>query len=165
MEHLFKNSRLYNVQQAVRPCKSGVDVVLVLNKEDDVSETHAFLEKVMKAANRDQSTYDLLFCSGDESLGDLFQMDSLNFMIFFGIRPSNFDLQFHPRPYYPYEIRGKQIVFFWGIAWMKDHLDDKKKLWEAMKMMFDLPSKDNNETRFATTNAHKLHEVRAMLPV
>ena len=142
MEHLFKNSRLYNVQRkAVRPCKSGVDVVLVLNKEDNVSETHAFLEKVMKAANRDQSTYDLLFCSGDESLGDLFQMDSLNFMIFFGIRPSNFDLQFHPRPYYPYEICGKQIVFSGGIAWMKDRADDKKKLWEAMKMMFDLPSK------------------------
>ena len=48
MEHLFTNSRLYNVQRkAVRACKSGVDVILVLNKEDDVSETHAFLEKVM----------------------------------------------------------------------------------------------------------------------
>ena len=57
MEHLFKNSRLYNVDRAkgISSCKSDVDVVLVLNAEDDVSETHAFLGKVMKAANRDQS--------------------------------------------------------------------------------------------------------------
>lgn len=142
MEHLFKNSRLYNVDRAgISSCKSSVDVVLVLNEEDDVSETHAFLEKVMKAANRDQSTYDLLFCSGDEALGELFQMESLNYMIFFGIRPSNFDLQFHPKAYAPYEIAGKKIVFSGGIAWMKDRAEDKKKLWEAMKKMFDLPSK------------------------
>ena len=61
--------------------------------------------------------------------------------LFFGIRPSNFDLQFHPKAYLPYEIAGKKIVFSGGIAWMKDRADDKKKLWEAMKMMFDLPSK------------------------
>ena len=142
MEHLFKNSRLYNVDRAgISSCKPSVDVVLVLNEEDDVSETHAFLEKVMKAANRDQSTYDLLFCSGDEALGELFQMESLNYMIFFGIRPSNFDLQFHPKAYAPYVIAGKKIVFSGGIAWMKDRAEDKKKLWDAMKKMFDLPSK------------------------
>ena len=85
MEHLFKNSRLYDVDRtSISSCKSGVDVVLVLNAEDDLPETHAFLEKVMKAANRDQSNYEIIFCSGDESLGNLFQMDSLNFMIFFG---------------------------------------------------------------------------------
>ena len=142
MEHLFKNSRLYNVDRAsISSCKSGVDVVLVLNEKDDLPETHAFLEKVMKAANRDKSSYELWFCSGDEALGELFQMESLNYMIFFGIRPSNFDLQFHPKAYAPYEIAGKKIVFSGGIAWMKDRADDKKKLWEAMKMMFDLPSK------------------------
>ena len=142
MEHLFKNSRLYDVDRtSISSCKSGVDVVLVLNAEDDLPETHAFLEKVMKAANRDQSNYEIIFCSGDESLGNLFQMDSLNFMIFFGIRPSNFDLQFHPRAYHPYEIRGKKMVFSGGISWMKDRAKDKKKLWEAMKKMFDLPSK------------------------
>tara|TARA_B100000925_G_C21757453_1_gene366253 strand:- start:177 stop:608 length:432 start_codon:yes stop_codon:yes gene_type:complete len=142
MEHLFKNSRLYNVdRRSISSCKSGIDVVLVLNTEDDLPETHAFLEKVMKAANRDQSTYDLLFCSGDEALGELFQIESLNYMIFFGIRPSNFDLQFHPKAYAPYEIAGKKIVFSGGIAWMKDRAEDKKKLWEAMKKMFDLPSK------------------------
>ena len=112
MEHLFKNSRLYNVERrTISSCKSVIDVVLVLNTEDDLPETHAFVEKVMKAANRDQSTYDLLFCSGDEALGELFQMESLNYMIFFGIRPSNFDLQFHPKAYAPYEIAGKKIVF------------------------------------------------------
>ena len=142
MEHLFKNSRLYNVDRtSISYCKSGVDVVLVLNAEDDLPETHAFLEKVMKAANRDQSNYEIMFCSGNESLGDLFQMDSLNFMIFFGIRPSNFDLQFHPRAYHPYEIRGKKMVFSGGISWMKDRAEDKKKLWGAMKMMFDLSEK------------------------
>ncbi|HCE84752.1 MAG TPA: hypothetical protein DEO99_01265 [Bacteroidetes bacterium] len=141
MEHLFKNSRLYNVDRAsISSCKSGVDVVLVLNTEDDLPETHVFLEKVMKAANRDQSSYELKFCSGDESLGDFFQMEKLQFLIFFGIRPSNFDLQFHPKAYQPYEIRGKKIVFSGGIAWMKDRAEDKKKLWEAMKKMFDLPS-------------------------
>ena len=142
MEHLFKNSRLYDVDRtSISSCKSGVDVVLVLNAEDDLPETHAFLEKVMKAANRDQSNYEIMFCSGDESLGDLFQMDSLNFMIFFGIRPSNFDLQFHPRAYHPYEIQGKKMVFSGGISWMKDRAEDKKKLWGAMKMMFDLSVK------------------------
>ena len=142
MEHLFKNSRLYDVDRtSISSCKSGVDVVLVLNAEDDLPETHAFLEKVMKAANRDQSNYEIMFCSGNESLGDLFQMDSLNFMIFFGIRPSNFDLQFHPRAYHPYEIRGKKMVFSGGISWMKDRAEDKKKLWGAMKMMFDLSEK------------------------
>ena len=142
MEHLFKNSRLYDVDRtSISSCKSGVDVVLVLNAEDDLPETHAFLEKVMKAANRDQSNYEIMFCSGDESLGNLFQMDSLNFMIFFGIRPSNFDLQFHPRAYHPYEIRGKKMVFSGGISWMKDRAEDKKKLWGAMKMMFDLSVK------------------------
>ncbi len=142
MEHLFKNSRLYDVDRtSISSCKSGVDVVLVLNAEDDLPETHAFLEKVMKAANRDQSNYEIIFCSGDESLGNLFQMDSLNFMIFFGIRPSNFDLQFHPRAYHPYEIRGKKMVFSGGISWMKDRAEDKKKLWGAMKMMFDLSVK------------------------
>ena len=142
MEHLFKNSRLYDVDRtSISSCKSGVDVVLVLNAEDDLPETHAFLEKVMKAANRDQSNYEIIFCSGDESLGNLFQMDSLNFMIFFGIRPSNFDLQFHPRAYHPYEIRGKKMVFSGGISWMKDRAEDKKKLWGAMKMMFDLSEK------------------------
>ena len=142
MEHLFKNSRLYNVDRtSISSCKSGVDVVLILNAEDDLPETHAFLEKVMKAANRDHSNYEIMFCSGDESLGDLFQMDSLNFMIFFGIRPSNFDLQFHPRAYHPYEIRGKKMVFSGGISWMKDRAEDKKKLWGAMKIMFDLSVK------------------------
>ena len=66
MEHLFKNSRLYNIERrSISDCKSGVDVVLVLNEEDDLPETHAFLEKVMKAANRDQSNYKIMFCSGD----------------------------------------------------------------------------------------------------
>ena len=142
MEHLFKNSRLYNVKRrSISDCKSGVDVVLVLNAEDDVPETHAFMEKVMKAANRDQSSYELRFCSGDESLGDFFQMDNLQYLIFFGIRPSNFELQFHPKAYQPYEIAGKKIVFSGGISWMKDRAEDKKKLWEAMKMMFDIPLK------------------------
>ena len=142
MEHLFENSRLYNVERkSISDCKSGVDVILVLNEEDNVPETHAFLEKVMKAANRDQSAYELRFCSGDEALGELFQMEELQFLIFFGIRPSNFDLQFHPKAYYPYEIAGKKIVFSGGIAWMKDRAEDKKKLWDAMKKMFDLPSK------------------------
>lgn len=142
MEHLFRNSRLYSVERTgINYCKSGIDVVLVLNKEDDVPETHAFLEKVMKAANRDQSSYELRFFSGDESLSDLFQMEKLRFLIFFGIRPSNFDLQIHPKAYQPYEILGKKIVFSGGIAWMKDRAEDKKKLWEAMKMMFDLPQK------------------------
>ena len=140
MEHLFKNSRLYNIARAsISSCKSGVDVVLVLNAEDDVPETHVFLDKVMKAANRDQSSYELRFCSGGDSLGDFFQMEKLQFLIFFGIRPSNFDLQLHPKAYQPYEIRGKKIVFSGGIAWMKDRAEDKKKLWEAMKMMFDIP--------------------------
>ncbi|OUW78077.1 MAG: hypothetical protein CBD74_11180 [Saprospirales bacterium TMED214] len=115
--------------------------MLVLNAEDDVPETHAFMEKVMKAANRDQSSYELRFCSGDESLGDFFQMDNLQYLIFFGIRPSNFELQFHPKAYQPYEIAGKKIVFSGGISWMKDRAEDKKKLWEAMKMMFDIPLK------------------------
>ena len=136
------NYRLYNVERtSISSCKSGVDAVLVLNKEDDVPETHAFLDKVMKAANREQSTYEKLFCSGEESLSDLFQIDTLNYMIFFGIRPSNFDLQFHPKAYHSYEIFGKKIVFSGGIAWMKDRAEDKKKLWGAMKIMFDLPSK------------------------
>lgn len=143
MEHLFENSRLYNVERrSISDCKSGVDVILVLNEEDDVPETHAFLEKVMKAANRDQSAYELRFCSGDEALGELFQMEELQFLIFFGIRPSNFDLQFHPKAYHPYVIAGKKMVFSGGIAWMKDRAEDKKKLWDAMKKMFDLPSKN-----------------------
>ena len=142
MEHLFENSRLYNIKRRrISDCKSGIDVILVLNEEDDVPETHAFLEKVMKAANRDQSAYELMFCSGDEALGELFQMEELQFLIFFGIRPSNFDLQFHPKAYCPYEIAGKKIVFSGGIAWMKDRAEDKKKLWDAMKKIFVLPSK------------------------
>ena len=141
MNHLFKNSRLYRVdRKTIMPCKSGVDVVLVLNEEDNVPTTHAFLEKVMSATNRDKTSYELIFCTGDESLGDLFQMKAIGYLIFFGIRPSNFDLQFHPKAYHPYQICGKEIVFSGGIAWMKDRAEDKKKLWEAMKIMFDLPS-------------------------
>jgi len=81
-------------------------VILVLNEEDDLPETHAFLEKVMKAANRDKSSYELWFCSGDEALGELFQMESLNYMIFFGIRPSNFDLQLAKKLFFPAVLLG-----------------------------------------------------------
>ncbi len=127
--------------QALFECKGNNKKYLFINiaEKTDVVITLDFVTKVLAAVNHDINEDCVVLTQAKPyHFKDIVQQFACKKAIFFGQRPSYIGLQIDTKFYAPLELMGCEMLFAYPLSMIEKDPNQKKLLWDAMKVMFKI---------------------------
>ena len=129
-----KKSDLLNKNNAP---KANILVVYFNDKNDN--ELDVLLQKIFAAVNLEINKDIILLKTTTEekySFNEIQEKMSVNDLLFFGVKPSNFGLNYSIEPYHPLAINNLRILLLNSLEEISKDVNKKKALWSCIKEMY-----------------------------
>ena len=129
-----KNSTLLNTKNVAQK-----EILVLYFNENNVEELEVLLKNILSATNLDfDSKFSLIKITSDQtfSSSDIFEKLSPKDLIFFGINPTNFGINYNLNLYQPQKVKQRRFLLIDSLHEINTDVKKKKALWSCLKEMY-----------------------------
>jgi hypothetical protein len=135
--------KIFDIENSstIAECKGNNKKHLFINivEKPGVEITLDFVTKVLSAVHHDlNEDCVVLVQTAPYFFKDILQEYNCTKAIFFGQRPTNIGLNIDTKFYAPMHLLGCELLFAYPLSMIEQDSTQKKLLWDAMKIMFEV---------------------------